>query len=244
MTGMTTIVRKAQTGEPGNSGEFGTHERPEGPTLPIDIPEGYTHFAGSGDEHNDGDVVDIDGDLFEKIDGEWFTALDPDEPDRPRGSFGSDYLMDDFDRTLISSTGTASGTISLAQVEVPTRVEGEDEPADHTDIDRYFAGGLDQETEDTWAEHGVSLRAPDAWKELAPTTISPRGLVRTQDRIVARHLARAAQGGEPEGGDLPLVIRFDGRDFVIDGHHRIANAVHNDHATIDVKFIDFGVRGD
>jgi hypothetical protein len=120
-----------------------------------------------------------------------------------------------------------------------------DQPADRTDIDRYFDGGVDDIIEAPWVAAGVfPTYDPGYWSMLLPTVVEAAGMKRTQKRILAKHLARAAAGAEPQGGDLPWVVRFEGEDYVIDGHHHVANAVHNRHGMISVKVFHLSVLDD
>lgn len=61
-------------------------------------PEGYTHRAGSGETHNAGDIVDIDGVWFERVGEDWMSADDDSE-----NRAALDWPIDAYDRTFVSS---------------------------------------------------------------------------------------------------------------------------------------------
>ena len=94
---MTT--KRIGKGNP-SGGEFAAHDRTEADAaLTSEFnPEGYTHRAGSGENHNDGDIVDIDGVWFELIGGQWLSCDDVEEN---RGAL--DWPIDAYDRKFVSS---------------------------------------------------------------------------------------------------------------------------------------------
>lgn len=79
------------------------------------------------------------------------------------------------------------------------------------------------------------------WK-LAPwQTVRLDELVLTQDKLNAETLFAAVRGKTPGGGDpLPHLVRWKGRLFVSDGHHRIALAIIRGAETIDARILEIG----
>lgn len=113
--------------------------------------------------------------------------------------------------------------------------------ADHTDIDRYFDGGVDDIVLAPWVADGIFPSYYEGyWRDLPVEDIDPRGLRRTQKRLLRKHLERAARNAEPDGGDAPWIIRYKGASYVVDGHHRIAHAVHNERPRVPVHIVDLG----
>lgn len=133
-------------------------------------------------------------------------------------------------RTRFASGVGADGDMALS---TPNEV------ADHRDIDRYFDGGVDSIVVAPWTQANIYPTYYDEhWRAMPVTDVDPRGLRRTQKRIFKKHLLRAAAGAEPDGGDVPWVVVFHGQSYVIDGHHRVAHAVHNGRPTIPVHIVD------
>jgi hypothetical protein len=115
------------------------------------------------------------------------------------------------------------------------------EPADHTDIGRYFAGGTNDIIPAPWGhEDRWPPYAPDAWQRIDVVEMSPVGMMRTQRRLTKKGVEKHAQGGDADGGDQhPWIIRYRGENWVFDGHHRIANAVQNGDESIAVRLYDW-----
>ena len=133
-------------------------------------------------------------------------------------------------RTRFASGVGADGDVELS---APNEV------ADHRDIDRYFDGGVDSVVVAPWAQANIYPSYYDGhWRDLPVVDVDPRGMRRTQKRIFKKHLLRTAAGGESDGGDIPWVVVFGGEAYVIDGHHRVAHAVHNGRPTIPVHIVD------
>ncbi|ACL41920.1 hypothetical protein Achl_3969 (plasmid) [Pseudarthrobacter chlorophenolicus A6] len=110
-----------------------------------------------------------------------------------------------------------------------------------TDIDHYFDGGVDDIVLAPWVADGIFPSYYEGyWRDLPVEEIDPRGLRRTQKRLLRKHLERAARGAEPEGGDVPWIVRYKGAAYVVDGHHRIANAVHNGCQKVSVHVVELG----
>lgn len=133
-------------------------------------------------------------------------------------------------RTRFATRTGTDGTVRLTLA---------DEPADHTNIDRYFDGGVDDYLLTPWTDANIwPPMDAGSWRERPIVNVDPTGMLRTQKRVLKKHLARAAACAEPEGGDVPWIIVFDSRSYVVDGHHRIVNAVHNSHQTVPVHVLD------
>lgn len=133
-------------------------------------------------------------------------------------------------RTRFASGVGADGDVELS---APNEV------ADHTDIDRYFDGGVSSIVDAPWARANIFPTYYDGhWRAMPVVDLDPRGLRRTQNRIFKKHLLRTAAGAESDGGDVPWIVVFHGQPYVIDGHHRVAHAVHNGRQTIRVHIVD------
>ena len=97
-----TNSKRVTKGSPAG-GEFASHDRPDSSAALVDNfnPGGYTHHAGSGETHNDGDIVDIDGVWFERVGDDWLSC-DDDSANRA----ALDWPIDAYDQTFVSSAAS------------------------------------------------------------------------------------------------------------------------------------------
>lgn len=61
----------------------------------------------------------------------------------------------------------------------------------------------------------------EEWKLIPESRVHISLLVPTQYYVVIDHLKRIANGGLPEGLDIPHIVRCGGVLYIHDGHHRI-----------------------
>jgi hypothetical protein len=60
------------------------------------------------------------------------------------------------------------------------------------------------------------------WRQVPPVAVDPREIVPTQGEVMAD---RMLAGGTVCGDVYPHVVRFAGRLWLDDGHHRVAQAI-------------------
>jgi hypothetical protein len=86
-----------------------------------------------------------------------------------------------------------------------------------------------------WPATGMSSQL---WLTLPAATVVISELVLTQPGVLFRALI---EPGIPVGGDpLPHVIRWQGRMYLEDGHHRITRALIDGHQTIEARVLTVG----
>lgn len=71
------------------------------------------------------------------------------------------------------------------------------------------------------------------WQKIKPSRVLVASLVPSQE-----HLSFAALAGAPSshcGDPVPHAVLWDGRLFVVDGHHRVIRATLAREATLDVR---------
>jgi len=74
-------------------------------------------------------------------------------------------------------------------------------------------------------------------KGLPIETLDPRTFVATQDTIDSDNLKHIAENGE-EIEALPVVVKYNGINYLIDGHHRTSVALITNEPLIDVRVYD------
>ena len=104
------------------------------------------------------------------------------------------------------------------------------------DMGKYFRGavGAPHEIPGLFSGHrGIALD-PYTWAKVPTEQVSTGNLYATQRRVFHKHLDRYRKGNtESDGGDLPWVVHHQGRNWVIDGHHRVVDAVDRDQTHIE-----------
>ncbi len=93
------------------------------------------------------------------------------------------------------------------------------------------------------------------WSRTAPAEVVPlEGLVATQPNVNLRDVAaylenpnlKEERGYYGKSGalvDLPLVVRWDGTDYIHDGHHRLTAARLSGENEATVRMLDLDARG-
>jgi hypothetical protein len=97
------------------------------------------------------------------------------------------------------------------------------------DMSKYFRGSVDEPHEIPGlfsGNRGVALDE-HTWRKMPTEQVPLDGLHATQSRVFHKHLDRYRKGNDvvSDGGDLPWVINHEGRNWVLDGHHRVVDAV-------------------
>lgn len=106
MPGMTNILRKLKGAPASEGGQFASAQR-TADTIDlahIHSPAVYSHFAGSGEKHREGDTVEIDGEYWTQTSaGRWESVS------YHEGTFlGAD--IDTYDRRLVGHTNRSAAT--------------------------------------------------------------------------------------------------------------------------------------
>ncbi|WP_156250942.1 hypothetical protein [Pseudactinotalea terrae] len=111
------------------------------------------------------------------------------------------------------------------------------------DIDDYFDGGVNDYPDVPWVQAGTHITLWEGdWAQLPVEPVPLAGMRRTQRRVLAKHVARHLTGSEPEGGDLPWVVIYEGNRWVLDGHHRVVAALDRGETDIEAHLLDLDGR--
>lgn len=101
----------------------------------------------------------------------------------------------------------------------------------------------------------TSIHDLTRWSRTAPAEVVPlEGLVATQPNVSVRDVAaylenpdlKQERGFYGKSGalvDLPLVVRWDGTDYIHDGHHRLTAARLSGEDQATVRLLDLDARG-
>lgn len=97
--------------------------------------------------------------------------------------------------------------------------------------DFAFAGAV-PEVHNTpfWREGCCPTLYDGHWRAFPTELVRARGMFATQRRILAKHIDRYRRRPDspPDGGTWPWVVEYRGKLWVLDGHHRIAEAGERD----------------